>query len=284
MKQDVRTVALDPERSLYAAMAGAGEDIVLLHGAMTTHRDWLDGPFGALARLGRVIAIDRPGHGRSRRPRFSGDPRLQASQIREGLRALEVERPVLVGHSFGCLCALAYAELFPDEVAGLVLVAPLAFPEWRPLEHGIFAPRATPLFGPAWAKMTPGVVDRAMLELIHRVMFLPASPSEQWRRNYPWAQILAQASMVANAEDSATVHPLSSEGVLDLRSIHTPTRIISGTADVVVAESRQAGLLQATLPDAAHVRIEGAGHMLHQSHPEAVIEAVRDMVRGPAFA
>lgn len=265
-------------------MAGAGEDIVLLHGAMTTHQDWLDGPFAALAKLGRAIAVDRPGHGRSRRPRFAGAPRLQAAQIREGLQALDVQRPLLVGHSFGCLCALAYAEQFADEVAGLVLISPLAFPEWRPLEHSVFAPRAMPVLGPAWADMTPDFADRAMLEMIRPVMFWPASPSAQWTRNYPWAQILAPDSIMANAEDSATVLPLNIEGELDLGSIRTPARILSGTADLVVAESRQAGLLQATLPNAAHVRIAGAGHMLHQSHPEAVIEAVRELVRGPAFA
>src|SRR5207237_3975823 len=130
-----RTIELGPERSLHAAIAGAGADIVLLHGAMTTHLDWLDGPFEALAGRGRAIAVDRPGHGLSRRPRFAGDPQVQAAQLREGLRALDVRRPVLVGHSFGCLCALTYAERYPDEVAGLVLIGPLAIAEVRPFKH-----------------------------------------------------------------------------------------------------------------------------------------------------
>lgn len=287
MKQDtqkrprgaaVETVKLGPGRSLHAAIAGTGRDIVLVHGAMTTHRDWLDGPFDALASLGRVIAVDRPGHGLSERPRFSGDPRLQAAQIREGLKALGVTRPLLVGHSFGCLCALAYAEQFPGEVAGLVLVSPLAMPEFRLLEHSVFAPKATPVLGPLWAGLTPAMVDRAMLEAIHQVMFWPASPGDAWKRHYPWTQILDRGAVVANAEDSAAVHPLSLESRLDYGSIRTPARIISGTADRVVWEGRQAAPLNAALPDSEHIRIEGAGHMLHHSHDEAVIEAVRDAI------
>ena len=272
------TVALGPGRSLHAAIAGKGRDIVLLHGAMTTHRDWLDGPFAALAGLGRAIAADRPGHGASARPRFSGDPRLQAAQLHEGLADLGVVRPVLVGHSFGCLCALAYAEQYPDDVAGLVLISPLAFPELRLFEHGFFAPRALPVLGPLLAELMPPMLDRSLLEAIHRIMFWPASPGAAWTRHYPWDQILDRRSVVANAEDSAAVHPLNFESRLDLASIRTPTRILSGNADRVVWEGSQAGRLQATLPDSAHSRIEGAGHMLHQSHPEAVIAAVREAV------
>lgn len=272
----VETVTLGPGRSLHAAIAGAGRDIVLIHGAMTTHRDWRDGPFAALAGLGRVIAVDRPGHGLSERPRFSGDPRLQAAQIRDGLRALGVTGPVLlVGHSFGCVCALAYAEQYPDEVDALVLVSPLALPELR-LEHGLVAPRATPVLGPLWAGLTPAFVERTMLEAMHPVMFWPASPSATWKRNYPWAQILDRSAIVANAEDSASVHPLSLEARLDLAAIRMPVRIISGTADRVVMEGRQAAPLDAALPHSEHIRIAGAGHMLHHSHGKAVIEAVRE--------
>lgn len=273
-----RTVEIDSERSIHAVTAGEGADIVLLHGAMTTHRDWLDGPFQALARLGRVTALDRPGHGLSRRPRFAGSPRSQAAQIREGLKALGVVRPVLVGHSFGCLCALAYAEQYPDEVSRLVLVAPLAFPELRPFEHGFFAPRAVPVLGPALSTMTPRFIDRAVLEVIHKIMFSPDSPSDSWKANYPWEQILETDSILANAEDSAAVHPLSLASRLELGPVETPALILNGTADLVVSEALQAGRLQAVLPNSKHLRLEGAGHMAHHTRPDAVIDAVREAV------
>ena len=118
LRPAVQEVTLDDERSLHAVTAGTGADIVLLHGALATHQDWLDGPFEALAPLGRTIAVDRPGHGLSRRPRFAGDPRVQARQLRDGLRALGVARPLLVGHSAGCLLALAFAEQFSGNAPG----------------------------------------------------------------------------------------------------------------------------------------------------------------------
>ncbi|MDP9414515.1 MAG: alpha/beta hydrolase, partial [Pseudomonadota bacterium] len=124
MAYAARTLELGPERSLHTVMAGEGQDIVLLHGGFATHQDWLTGIFQSLSRLGRTIAVDRPGHGLSRRPRGRGAPRAQAAQIHDGLRALGVERPVLVAHSLGGLVALGYAEQYPDALSHLVLIGP----------------------------------------------------------------------------------------------------------------------------------------------------------------
>ena len=76
------------------------------------------------------------------------------------------------------------------------------------------------------------------------------------------------------------IHPLSPEGAIDLAAIRTPARIISGTADQVVRESLQAAPLAAALPNATHERVEGAGHMLHRSHADLVVAAVREVVGG----
>lgn len=97
------TLDLGSGRSLHAVQKGAGADVLLVHGAMTTHHDWLAGPARALAGEARVTAIDRPGHGLSRRPRFVGTPRDQAGQIAAGLDRLGVGPAVVVGHSFGAL-------------------------------------------------------------------------------------------------------------------------------------------------------------------------------------
>lgn len=83
-------------RSLHAVQKGAGRDVLLLHGAMTTHHDWLAGPAEVLSEGARITAIDRPGHGLSRRPRFVGTPRDQAAQIAGALDRLDVG-PCVVG-------------------------------------------------------------------------------------------------------------------------------------------------------------------------------------------
>ncbi len=275
--EETRTVELGTDRSLHAVTTGTGPDIVLVHGAFANHRDWLDGPFTALAELGRVTAIDRPGHGFSRRPRFEGGPRAHAAHIREGLRALGIMRPVFVAHSFGALSALSFAEQFPREVAGLVLVAPLAFPEFRPLEHTLFAPRALPVLGPLWAEIGRPF-DRAMLEAHHRIMFSPDKPPDTWKANYPWDQIVAPAGVIANGEDFCAVHPSRLDSYIDLHSVRAPTQVLSGTADLIIEDLRQGSILAERLTNAAGTRLDGVGHMLHHSRPDALVRAVREVI------
>jgi pimeloyl-ACP methyl ester carboxylesterase len=271
-----RTIQLGPGRSLHAAQAGEGPDVVLIHGMLATSRDWLQGPFGALAELCRVTAIDRPGYGLSRRPRFEGTPRDQARQIREGLAKLGVERPVLVGHSFGCLVSLAFAELFPEAVAQLVLVAPVAFPEPRPLEHSLLAPRSLPLFGPAFSSLAEASFDAPVLKLVQRLMFSPQPVHPEWEATYPYDQVLDAEALVFEGEDAAALLPLSPASILNVSRIETPAHILTGNADKVVTGAWHAKQLARLMPNARLTEVEGIGHMLHHVRPELVVEAVRE--------
>ena len=106
--------------------------VVLLHGIGMTHRT-----FEALQPLlGEelsVISLDLPGFGTTRKPPhpFTVDDHAQA--VDEALDRLGVGRRILVGHSMGCQFAVEQAILHPDEVAGLVLVAPVVDSERRTL-------------------------------------------------------------------------------------------------------------------------------------------------------
>lgn len=274
---EARDIALGEGRNLHTVQAGEGPDIVLIHGLLATSHDWLAGPFQRLADEGlRVTAIDRPGHGNSRRPRFEGTPRDQAKQIRDGLQALGVERPALVGHSFGCMVSLAYAELFPEAVSHLVLVAPVAFPEARPLEHTLLAPRAVPLFGPLFSTAAEASVDRPILKLIQRMMFSPQPVDPHWEESYPYDKILNSEAMVFQGEDAAAMLPGSPAALLDVSRIATPAHILTGTADKIVAGGWQARQLARLMPNARLVEADGVGHMLHHVRPDIVVDSVRE--------
>jgi pimeloyl-ACP methyl ester carboxylesterase len=277
---EIRTISLPNGHSLHVAVAGTGPDLILIHGAFATHQDWLAGPFDRLARDFRMIALDRPGHGRSRRARFAGAPRDQARQIAAGLAQLGVSRPILVGHSYGALVALAYAELFEPDVAHLVLVAPLAFPEPRLIEHSLLAPRAAPIFGPLLSSAAEQSVDPALLKLIQELEFAPEPVPEHWRATFPYAEVLGHAAMVAEGEDTAAILPGSLVGYINVAAIRTPADILIGREDKIVEHSRQGRLLGALMRQARVHELPGVGHMPHHSRPdlleEIVLEALAD--------
>jgi pimeloyl-ACP methyl ester carboxylesterase len=274
--QQEQTLDLGSGRSLHVHQAGKGPDLVLIHGAMTTAHDWLVSPaYAALVKKHRVTVIDRPGHGLSSRARFSG-PREQADQIVEGLKRLGIEKAVFAAHSYGALVALALVERHPEMVAELVLIAPLAFPEPRLLEHSMLAPRSAPLFGPLFSKFAEFTqMDRPMVELLHQVMFGPAPVPADWKESYPYPLILSARAMVAEGEDASSMMPMSPAGTIDMRKIAVRTQVLTGTSDRVVEDERQAKALARQLPNGSLIEVEGAGHMLHHTHPELVIGALQ---------
>src|SRR6266508_6370430 len=101
---------------------GDGPPVVLLHGLASNARIW-DGVASRLAGAGfRVAALDQRGHGDSEQPDAGYDFATVCRDLKAVLGALEADRPVLVGHSWGASVALQYAAERGDAVAGLVLV------------------------------------------------------------------------------------------------------------------------------------------------------------------
>ncbi len=79
-----------------------------------------------------------------------------SSDLHELMNALDVPKPyVLVGHSFGAYIVRVYAQRFPQELAGVILVDPITPEEWiRPdssqrwqLRRGVWFSRAGAILG-----------------------------------------------------------------------------------------------------------------------------------------
>ncbi len=127
-----RLVDLGSHR-LHLLELGRGSPTILLEaGLMSTVLSWTDLQ-RCLAGSFRVVSYDRAGLGWS----DLGPMPRTADRIVDELHTL-LERAgipppyVLVGHSFGGLTMPLFAARFPDEVAGMVLVDPVAPAEWNP--------------------------------------------------------------------------------------------------------------------------------------------------------
>lgn len=116
--------------SLYERRAGAGPEVVVLHGGPGAHHDYLLPGFDRLATGRTLIYYDQRGGGRSPVPRdVPVGWREQVGDL-EGLRGLwGLERLTLAGYSWGGLLALLYALEHPGRVDRLALVS--CAPVWR---------------------------------------------------------------------------------------------------------------------------------------------------------
>lgn len=100
---------------------GKGTAVVLLHGFLENKTMW-DKYVSALSKNQRIITIDLLGHGETECLGYVHTMEDQADMIFAVLISLRIRKIVLVGHSMGGYVALAFAELYPDNVKGLFLL------------------------------------------------------------------------------------------------------------------------------------------------------------------
>jgi pimeloyl-ACP methyl ester carboxylesterase len=101
---------------------GAERPLLLLHGLASSSHIW-DLAAPRLRRAGhRVVAYDQRGHGLSSKPSSGYGFDHVAEDAAGVVRALRLDRPVVVGHSWGANVALELAVRRPRSVAGVVLV------------------------------------------------------------------------------------------------------------------------------------------------------------------
>ena len=92
-----------------------------MHGFLCSHEDWRH-QLAFFSKTNQVVACDLRGHGATPgRPEecsiehFGGDVMALVSN-------LELENPILVGHSMGCRVVLEANRIAPERIAGLVLI------------------------------------------------------------------------------------------------------------------------------------------------------------------
>ncbi len=100
---------------------GKGTVVVLLHGFLENKTMWKDlAPI--LSDKNRVISIDLLGHGLSECLGYVHSMEENAEMVKAVLSHLKIRKVVIIGHSMGGYVALAFAELYPESIKGIVLL------------------------------------------------------------------------------------------------------------------------------------------------------------------
>lgn len=102
--------------------------MVLLHGFLENSTMW-DFYIEELSKKHRVITIDLLGHGQTECLGYIHTMEDMADAVQTVLTELRIRKSIFVGHSMGGYVALAFAELYPDHVKGLVLLNSTSYPD-----------------------------------------------------------------------------------------------------------------------------------------------------------
>jgi pimeloyl-ACP methyl ester carboxylesterase len=261
----------------YATEAGAGSvPVVLVHGASCNLEDMRlalgDGLTGR-----RIIFIDRPGHGFSSRGGGRGSsPACQAAILRGILDRLGVHRAVLVGHSWGGAMVLTFALDYPEQTAGLVLLAPPLYP-FRRRATWFYDLAAMPVVGWLMAQTLMLPVGAIFIGAGFVFAFLPQLPPRHYLRRAATLLSLRPATFLANARDVSHLKANLAPQVPRYGALAVPTVVITGEIDLIVPTHQHARKFAAAVPGAKLVVLSGIGHMLHHAAPGRVLEAIEEI-------
>ena len=111
---------------IYYTIQGRGSAIILLHGFLENHTMW-NAIAPELSKRNKVICIDLLGHGKSGNLGYIHTMEDQAQMIKAVLNSLNLRKYILIGHSMGGYIALAFAELYKQNIKGLCLMNSTAF-------------------------------------------------------------------------------------------------------------------------------------------------------------
>ena len=262
-----------------------GRSVLLLHGKNFCAAYW-QATIASLADAGfRVIAPDQIGFCKSDKPpAYAYSFHQLAANTQALLNHLDIEKPVVIGHSMGGMLATRFALMYPDFVEQLVLVNPIGLEDWK-------------------AKGVPyrGVSDWYERELNKDYSAIKAYQKQSyyfgdWNAAYArWAKLLAGMYLGEDVHKVAWAQALTYDMVYtqpvvyEFGELRVPTTLLIGQRDrTALGKDLVSDTLKSRLgdypalgqqaakkiPQAELVEFEGLGHLPHIEAPKRFQKAL----------
>ncbi|MBE1294780.1 MAG: alpha/beta fold hydrolase [Rhodobacteraceae bacterium] len=254
--------------------AGSAPDVVLIHGSNGSTRDMSFRLAPALADRYRVLMLDRPGLGYSDPiAKTPASLRNQASYLCTAAQMIGVERPIVLGQSYGGGVALAWALQHPDSLSALVSVSGVSHPWDGSLDLFYRLTASWPgqyLLVPMITAFVPDqTIRRSLVDV-----FAPQPVPEGYVDHLGIGLTLRSGSLRANARQLAQLFEDIKRQSQHYGRITAPAELIHGAADTTVGLKIHAEKLAADLPNANLTVLPGVGHMPHHVATDEVVGAV----------
>jgi non-heme chloroperoxidase len=238
-----------------------GPPIVFIHGLSQSHLCWARQYESVLAEEFRLVAYDLRGHGMSQaplEPEHYADDALWADDLAAVIEQLGLDRPVLVGWSYGGFVICDYLRAHgQDRIAAVDFVA-----GGVKLGEAAFGTFIGPSFLDNFADLTADDLPtniRGVRGLVRAFAAKPLPPDD--------VETLLCAGMTVPARIRANLGARQIDGDDVLRTLKVPLLVTQGRADTVVLPAMAEHVL-ATCPTAEPSWYDGVGHTPHLEQPE----------------
>lgn len=268
-------VVLVQNAMVYADQRGEGRDVVLIHGANGSSRDFTFQFADMLVNAGfRVTSFDRPGLGWSDDlGEIGNSPLIQAQFMISAARALGVQKPIVLGQSYGGAVAMAWALIAPDYVSAVVSVSG-ATNVW-PGKLGLwYTVSASSVGEHLIAPLVESFATKSLAQSVLESTFAP-NLVPQGYIDYVGVELsMRRETFVTNANQIAALKGYLEMMEPNYTGLNLPLEIVFGSADTIVPVETHGRKLVTQVSGANLVVIDGAGHMPHHSHASEILAAV----------
>ena len=257
---------------------GKAPSVILIHGASINLRDMKMALGDPLSTRYHIMMIDRPGRGYSTRPNDGYQLAKQAQLIRDASKTVGIEKPIVVGQSFGGAVALAYALQYQDEMSGVVLLAPVSH-EWPGGVAWYNSVSETPVLGhllrwfviPVYGQFAgpSGVVSS----------FAPNTPPENYYERVGLPLLFRPSDFKSNASDIVNLKAEIIAMQDRYGALKLPMAIMTGSEDTTVSPEIHSKTLATEVEGAQLDVFPDTGHALHHVHQEKIIAAIDGMAQ-----
>lgn len=253
---------------VHVQVMGEGPDLVMIHGASGSLRDMSFGFAQRMAQTHRVILLDRPGLGWSSRPvGFGGawnnaaeSPAQQARLLWAAVQKIGVQKPIVLGHSYGGAVALAWALEHPENTAALVLLASASNP-W-PGDLGLlYNVTSSRIGGALIVPMITAFTPQKFVDGSVNAIFAPQSMPGGYLEHFGDRKTLRRMAMRANAQQVNSLRPHIVEMSQRYSTLKMPVEIVHGDADTIVPLHIHSIPLSQQIVQAHLTVLKGIGHM-----------------------
>jgi pimeloyl-ACP methyl ester carboxylesterase len=257
--------------TVYEGGNAAGSPIVFIHGFTGSYLSWERQLFGPLAEEFRLVAYDLRGHGASDKPLDPStytDGTLWADDLNAVIRAKQLDRPVLVGWSYGGFVIADYLRRYGDAAIGGVVFVGAITKNGTAEAAGYLTDEVLALFG--------DVLSTDLLKSIDGTSTLTRMFGDRVRGRLQ-ERAYGSAMMVPPAVRAAMFNRLLDNDDV-LTRIRVPTLVIHGDADRIVRVSA-AIHTAATVPGAKLLVYDGVGHAVQVDAPQRFGRDLSEFVR-----
>jgi pimeloyl-ACP methyl ester carboxylesterase len=264
------------DSKLFAIDTGKGQAVLLIHGQPGYHMHWIK-VIDLLKDDFRVIAVDRPGYGRSTQEAegFLGN----AARLVTFLKERQINDAIVVGHSWGGGVGLAMAEFYPDYVKGLVLVSSIGVSTSINIVDRLSKNSFIGMLGGIMTVFAADLIPKGVSGLIKNKVVANMFPEITARVGFshPIVPKPVLKSIKSFADEQAFLLEELPKVEANLKRIKCPTIVMAGTKDYIVLP-KAAEALAGAIPEAKFYLVKGAGHMIPIEAPREIAEKIYEII------